>query len=272
MIRLNFKLLFIICLLLLNTPVVFAQPSVLVNQTKQQVFVDGMLNLEVQEKINQRLASFNLAPQEKVQILTNNTSVISLFIPSKKGEIIEKQALTFDVNTGKELVLNDFIYLNEAFYNKLGLTSKDIHAFAITKDAILLKTAPQQEQWRQVPFEEIISWIDVQKIIGCFNIYNLTIKANGQNLQAAPKDLLVVLLPSDKLAGYSWEIVTPQVFNLPVVELSRSYILNSPLAEDTGYELFIFAVKTAEPTEIQLKYSNSWNKDKQANFQLKINQ
>ena len=48
MIRSNFKLLLLICLLLLNTPVVFAQPSVLVNQTKQQVLVDGMLNLEVQ--------------------------------------------------------------------------------------------------------------------------------------------------------------------------------------------------------------------------------
>lgn len=261
----------VLCLLLIKLPIAAAQPSVLLNTAKQQVFVDGMLNLEVQEKINQRLANFNIAPQEKLEVLANNTSIISMFLPIKKDGSIEKQALTFDVNTGKELVLNDFIYLNDAFYSKLGLTSKDIHAFAITKDAILLKTNMPQEQWRKVAFEEIISWIDVQKIIGCFNIYNLTIKANGQSIQAAPKDLLVVLLPSDKLAGYSWEIETPQGFNLPVVELSRSYILNSPSAEDVGYELFIFAVKTAEASEIKLKYGNTWNKDKQASFQLKIN-
>ena len=112
----------------------------------------------------------------------------------------------------------------------------------------------------------------MQKIIGCFNIYNLTVKANGQNIQAAPKDLLVILLPSDKLAGYSWEVESPKGFTMPIVELSRSYILNSPLAEDICYELFIFAVKTAESSEIQLKYGNPWNKNKQSSFQLKINQ
>ena len=47
----------VLCLLLVKLPIAAAQPSVLLNMAKQQVFVDGMLNLEVQEKINQKLVT-----------------------------------------------------------------------------------------------------------------------------------------------------------------------------------------------------------------------
>lgn len=252
----------VFCLLLLNLyfcPVnVLAAPSVMLDTAKQKIVVNGMQNLEVQDKINAKLAQLTVVPGS-VEVLANNVSILSVMANVQEADRTVKKGFTFDIASGEVLKPEDFMFLNEEFYKKIGKSADDIASFIVAEKGILLERKATLGTFDKIDFSEIISWVNVNKIIGCFNIHNMTNQANNMQLTVKPDDLLVLLLPSDRLQGYSWQVVSPKGFDGVVVELARSVIISSPNPADQNFELFIFAVRKQGESKLELTYSQSWS-------------
>lgn len=260
--RLIVLLIMALVLSLANLPIVKAMPSVLTDSAMQRVYINSARNTEVQENINKQLANIKLngsAPD----VLINNVSVISMMLNTTEG----KKAITFDVYTGDELKITDIISFNDEFKARVAAEPKEISGYAIANNMLLIEKN-SSGKYEQVPFSEIITAININKLAGCFNIHNINENANGMSIQVATGDLIAIVLPADKLKGEAWRNNSSK--NNPIlIETGRSYIMANPRAEEYGYEIIVFSVARAGSYDIQMGFEGA-SKKAQKNFTLNV--
>lgn len=245
-----------------NLPLVQAMPSVLVDAATQRVYINSARNQDIQELMNKRLAEIKLNGGQP-QVLTNNVSVLSMLLPTAEGT----KAVTFDVYSGSELKITDIVSFTPEFQARVAKEAKEITSYAVSKGALLVEKNASGN-YEQIPFAEIITAVNVNKLAGCFNIHNLNEQANGLKMQVASGDLLAIVLEADKLKGEGWRNISSK--NDPLVqELGRSYVMANPRAEEYGYEVVVFSVRKPGNYDIQMSFESP-NKKTQKNFVLSI--
>mgnify|MGYP003590157830 CR=1 FL=1 len=256
----------LILLLVLNTlhlSQVNAKPSILINPDNGQIHVNGVQNPQAETKINTELKGVRLVAGAAVKEETNNVSLLSITVPTEQGE----QAFTFDITTGKKLRFEEIVYPVK-FEELMGFEAKEIKNFVVRDGEFFVQKA---DQYQSMPFEGLLEAIDINKMSGCFNILNINEKADGLSLKAKVKDLIVVILPSDKIRGGAWQQHTVKSLSAPVAEINRSYFMGQPNNQDsTGYDIFVFAVQKAESYKLQMEYTLPTDLKAKKNFTLYI--
>lgn len=260
--RLIVLLMLALILSMANLPIVKAMPSVLVDTAAQRVYVNSARNQEIQELMNKRLAEIKLAGGMP-RVLTNNVSVLSIMIPTAQGN----KAITFDTYSGSELKINEIVAFNPVFQERVAKDAKEISGYAVADGALLVEKNGNGN-YESIPFGEIITALNINKLVGCFEMYNLNEAANGLTMQVKSGALLAVVLPADKLRGEGWRNIGDKN-NQPIQEIGRSYVMANPRAEEYGYEIVVFSAAGAGEYTIKMQF-DSQNKKVQKNFSLNV--
>lgn len=237
-------------------------PAVLTDTSMQRVYINNARNSEVQENMNKHLAGIKLAGSAP-EVMTNNVSVISMFLPTADG----KKAITFDVYSGSELKITDIVSFNDEFKARVAADPKEITGYALGKNVLLVEKN-SSGKYEPVPFNEIITALNVNKLAGCFNIHNLNEEANNLQLQVSTGDILALVLSADKLKGEAWRNISDKN-NSVVLEIGRSYIMANPRAEEYGYEIVVFSVMKAGNYDLQMSFETT-SKKQQKSFLLHV--
>lgn len=260
--RLIMLLMLALILSMANLPIVKAMPSVLVDTAAQRVYVNSARNQEIQDVMNKQLAGIKLTGGLP-QVLTNNVSVLSIMIPTAEGN----KAITFDTYSGNELKITDIASFNPEFQARVAKDAKEISGYAIENGALLIEKNGNSN-YTKIPFGEIITALNINKLAGCFTVHNLNEAAGGMQMQVAKGDLLAIVLPADKLLGEGWRNVGDKTNKL-IQEIGRSYIMPNPRAEEYGYEVVVFAGTGVGNYEIKMQFESP-NKKAQKSFVLNV--
>ena len=245
-----------------NLPIVKAMPSVLVDAAAQRVYVNSARNQDIQETINKQLAAIKLSGGMP-QVTANNVSVLSIMIPTAEGN----KAITFDAYSGEALKITDIVSFNPEFQARVAKDAKEISNYAIGNGALLIEKN-SSGKYESIPFNEIITAVNVNKLVGCFAMHNINEAANGLYMQVASGELLAIVLPADKLRGEGWRNIGDKS-NQVVQEIGRSYVMGNPRAEEYGYEIVVFSANAAGNYAVKMQF-DSPNKKEQKSFNLSI--
>lgn len=246
--RVIFILLVVLLLGISNLSTAQAKPSVLVNPNTDVVSVNGPGRLSVEKEINEVLKNVRVAKGEKVEVLSNNVSILSIMVPTvDKG----KQAFTFSVNNGQLLSFKEVVY-SEKFAQIMGYDAEKITKFAVTEGGFLLL---ENSDYRYLAFEKIISVIDINKISGCLNLLDVNEHANGLQLYVGTNGIVVLVLPTNKMQGGVWRQITVPGIPSAVSELNRSYVMGDMKKGLPDYDIMLYSLEKPGEHKLQLEYS-----------------
>jgi predicted secreted protein len=207
------------------------------------------------------------------RVLHNNPDILSLIIRvDGKAGFVAAKGVTVDLHTGALCGLGDLFKTTEGFFDtlekNLGWRPAADAVFALSP-AGLVFVRPADGVQQTIGYDKIFTWVLFGKAGYYIDAFRVTAAAEGKLLRVKTGNMVVLLLESNRSAGYSWQI--KDTGYLPVLEyMGSSYQLSSNTIGAGGWDIVIFGVKTKGDVWLNMEYKRGWETQSVKEFKVEV--
>ncbi|MCH3914962.1 MAG: protease inhibitor I42 family protein [Acidaminococcaceae bacterium] len=191
--------------------------------------------------------------------ITMNRPTLFSIVYEANGSRVLYDGVNIDTTTGKEAVTKDFFYTKDNFQKNVGES-----AYVFGEDGLLLSSGNYAPYGTKVPYNVLMSSINVAEGARFINSYKLTESAEDKTLYLHTGELVALYLNANPTTGFNWALSDGSKA-AGVVMIGNSFYLpnnnRTGMTGSPGTNISFFGFSQPGVYKLTFNYERSWVKD-----------